>query len=375
MSFLTYSFALTRPAIDGNGALTLPAVAGSPFSGRMHYVTGGSGQRFENVPEVAKAQRAEVLFLDDGAAPVRIGDLVTLPAALAAGAADGSLRKVIQVRAYEISLQIGLQRQPFTPLSCWIPQAEAARTQVGTLKVTDLAFDVGAPILGYLEPAPDMVKAAAFGKLDTRACIAFTLAPLALGTVLQDPRGDYWVAELPSDVWPLPGDCKTLMRHLVTVPAGIEFLGGPVIQPPPANAGPPPVSLPNAVLSLQAQLNALAATTADLRTTTADLRSQLMAFEPNPSPVPSVPITATVTLARPTQDTRYPVSITANTIITLPAALTGGGKLLFDFDSLGAFTCTFALNGTDAYRAALPPIVTGASFGLVCDAAGFWSIE
>lgn len=225
MSFQTHPFIVRRPALREDGALALPAVPGSPLSGRLAYVTGGGAQRFENVPEIAKAQRGEVLFFSDTSAPVKIGDLVTLPPALVAGAADGALRKIIQVRPCEYSLQCGLQRQPFAPLPCWTPQAEAQRTRPlaagGTLAVTDLAYDPAPAVLGYLEPAPDLVKAAAFGALDLRACVAYTLAPLALGTVLRDARGDCWVAELPSDVWPLPGDCKTLMRHEVTPPAGV----------------------------------------------------------------------------------------------------------------------------------------------------------
>lgn len=102
-----------------------------------------------------------------------------------------------------------------------------------------------------------------------------------------------------------------------------------------------------------------------------------MAFEPNAptGTVPKVPITATVTLPMPGQDTRYPVNITANTIISLPASDGSGKKLFFDFDSLGTFVASFALNGTDTFVTPLPPIQTGATFALVSDAVGKWSIE
>ncbi len=209
MPFRSQKFVFRRARPDW----TLTGVTGSPFSGRIGYVTGGTGQRFEHVPDVAKAQRAEVLFLDSLTAPVQIGDLVTLP--------DGSFRKVIQVRRYDRSLQVGLQRQPFAPLPCWVPQTTAQRTSAQTRKVADLAYDAAPDALGYLEPAPDMVKLTPMGRLDTRAAYAYTLAPLALGAVLRDAQGDYWVAELPSDVWPLTGDCKTLMRHQPGPPAGV----------------------------------------------------------------------------------------------------------------------------------------------------------
>ena len=186
-------------------------IAGSPFAGKVILVTGGSGQRFENIPEIAKAQRAEVLVLNDFRAAVQIGDLVTLP--------DQTIRKIMQVRAYGRSLQCGLQRQPFTPLQCWIPSQKFSSA---TKKVGDLTFAAAPDILGYLDPAPDMVKLSVFGKIDLRVCYAYTLVPLAINTLLKDTRGDFWAAKTATDVWPLPGDCRTLMEHVLTPPTGVE---------------------------------------------------------------------------------------------------------------------------------------------------------
>ncbi len=91
--------------------------------------------------------------------------------------------------------------------------------------------------------------------------------------------------------------------------------------------------------------------------------------------LPKVPITATVTLTMPNGDTRYPISITAATAVTLPAADGSGKKLFFDFDSLAGFVPTFPLNGTDTLVTPLPSIVQGETFGLVTDSAGKWSVE
>lgn len=169
----------------------------------------------QNVPKIADAQRVEVLSLDNLKAPVDVGDLVTLR--------DGSYRKIIEPRRYDFSLQCDLQRVPFSPLSLWLPKTQAQRVQGQTLKVNDLSFTAApAPILGYLEPAPDEAKFAGFGQMDLRGCFLFTLEKVTLGSVVKDTFGDYWVAEVPPDVWPLPGDYKTLMRHISKAPAGVS---------------------------------------------------------------------------------------------------------------------------------------------------------
>lgn len=110
---------------------------------------------------------------------------------------------------------------PLVPMPCWVPTTAAARTSAGTLKVSDLTFTPAPDVPCYMEPVPDTIKLAAFGRMDLRACHGHTMTPLVTGTVLKDERGDYWTAENPSDVWSPPRSCVTLMRHLVTVPAGI----------------------------------------------------------------------------------------------------------------------------------------------------------
>lgn len=110
---------------------------------------------------------------------------------------------------------------PLAPLPCWVPTTAASRTSNLTLKVSDMTFTRASDVPGYMTPLADTDKLAVFGRMDLRACHAFTLTPLVLGTVLQDVRGDYWIAEQPSDIWPLPRYCETRVRHLVTVPAGI----------------------------------------------------------------------------------------------------------------------------------------------------------
>jgi len=110
---------------------------------------------------------------------------------------------------------------PLVPMPCWVPTTAAARTSALTLKVSDLTFTPAPDVPCYMEPVPDTIKLAAFGRMDLRACHGHTMTPLVTGTVLKDERGDYWTAENPSDVWPPPRYCVTLMRHLVTVPAGI----------------------------------------------------------------------------------------------------------------------------------------------------------
>ncbi len=119
-------------------------------------------------------------------------------------------------------------------------------------------------------------------------------------------------------------------------------------------------------LTVQAQLDVLSQKIEELT---------IMAYNPVPQMIPQVPITGNVTLSLPAQDTRYPVNITANAVITLPAAPGGGRKLYFDFDNLSTFAASFALNGSDGYVTPLPPIVTGATFALVSNSAGKWSIE
>lgn len=187
-------------------------LAASPFQGRVYAVRrSASGQ---NVPKIAEAQRGTVLSLDDMNAPVAVGDLVTL--------ADGTLFKLLEVRRYDFSLQCDLQRVPFTPLTLWRQKTQAERTDPKTLKVSDVSFvPLPAPLLGYLEPAPDEVKMMTFGVMDLRAAFLFTLEKIAQGMVVKDTFGDYWQAELASDVWPLPGDYKTIMRHLTALPAGV----------------------------------------------------------------------------------------------------------------------------------------------------------
>lgn len=141
----------------------------------------------------------------------------------------------------------------------------------------------------------------------------------------------------------------------------------------------PGTSLPFTPSPLQSQIDALsarfAAQDAQLAVQEQQIGDFIMAYSPVTNNIPSVPVTATTTLTQPQQDTRYPVNISANAVITLPPALGNGRKLYFDFDSLGSFACTFALNGSDAYVTTLPPAITGASFALVSNTAGKWSIE
>lgn len=134
----------------------------------------------------------------------------------------------------------------------------------------------------------------------------------------------------------------------------------------------PETSLPFTPSPLQSQIDAL---TAKIAAQEQQIGDFIMAYSPVTNNISSVPVTATTTLTQPQQDTRYPVSITANAVLTLPPALGNGRKLYFDFDNLGSFACAFALNGSDAYVTPLPPAITGASFALVSNTAGKWSIE
>lgn len=204
MSFTPQLLAVTRAGVP---------LTGSPFLGRVYFVTRTPSQ--QNVPKIAQTQRSEVCSFNTLSVPVASGDLMTL--------SDGSLRKILDVRPYSHSLQCDLQRVPFTPLTLWLPKTQPQRVQSQTLKVNDLSFTAAlAPILGYLEPAPDEAKFAGFGQMDLRGCFLFSLEKVTLGSVVKDTLGDYWVAEVPSDVWPLPGDYKTLMRHISKPPAGVN---------------------------------------------------------------------------------------------------------------------------------------------------------
>ena len=187
-------------------------VPGSPFAGRTYAVRRSATA--QNVPKIADAQSGRVLSLDDLKAPVAVGDLVTFP--------DDTLFKIIEPRRYDFSLQCDLQRVPFSPLALWLPKSKAERTDPKTLKVADPSMKPApAPLLGYLEPMPEEVRPAVFGKLDVRGCFLFTLERVPQGAVVQDTFGDYWEAAHPSDVWPLPGDYKTPMRHQSAPPPGI----------------------------------------------------------------------------------------------------------------------------------------------------------
>lgn len=79
---------------------TEAAVAGSPFECRLYRNTQGVFIRDEKSAGVATIER-RVLSFEDVAAPVKIGDIATLP--------DGTKAKIQRVRSYDRSLQCDLE--------------------------------------------------------------------------------------------------------------------------------------------------------------------------------------------------------------------------------------------------------------------------
>lgn len=189
------------------------ALPGSPFQARVYHAS-FTGRGTEIAPAAAKVQSTEVASFRDVSAPVRVGDLVTLP--------DGALAKIVDRRGYSRSLQCDLQRLPYAPMRLWTPTKPLQRVDPTTLKVLDVTYIAAGTELAYLEPAPDMAKASVIGRLDVRACYAFTIHPLALGAVLVDAQGEGWVSVVASDVWDVTNDVRTLVRHTLTLPTGVS---------------------------------------------------------------------------------------------------------------------------------------------------------
>lgn len=190
------------------------AVPGSPFRARVYHVPSFSGRSAEIAPQATKVQTTQVASFLDIHAPVRVGDLATL--------ADGSMARIVDRRQYSRSLQCPLQLLPFAPLPLWKPTKPLQRVDAASLKVWDVSYTAAGTELAYLEPAPDMIKASVLGRMDLRACYAFTIHPLAVGSILVDSAGDGWVSCAASDVWAVTLDVRTLMRHVERLPAGVS---------------------------------------------------------------------------------------------------------------------------------------------------------
>jgi hypothetical protein len=103
------SVAIVRPGggliPDGTGGYLSPgtpvAVSGSPFQCRLYRVPQVTVGRDPKPGAMATIDKVQVLSFVNIAAPIRIGDVATLP--------DGSKATIIRIRHYKRTLQCDLQ--------------------------------------------------------------------------------------------------------------------------------------------------------------------------------------------------------------------------------------------------------------------------
>lgn len=177
-------------------------------------------------PEIEKGQRWPFFIFRNANADVRTGDLLQTP--------DGRYWKAYDVRGYPTyinSLQVDLQRIPYSPLALWLPPVKANAGSNGRLKQA-YHTKQPVPVLGYIEPGTSQEKAynAATGSTTNITASLFTLVPVANKSVFvynYKVNGvvvnEAWEASNNSDHWPVTGDFRTVVELLQTVPVGVTF--------------------------------------------------------------------------------------------------------------------------------------------------------
>lgn len=206
----TYPVAITRSGFP---------IAGSPFNGKLYFVTTSSAKRSENLPEIGHAVRTLQFSASNPRADIRTGDLVDLSAT--PFASFSTIGKVVEARPYSNSLQCPLQRAPYMWLKLRAPSSMTDSTDIDTRNVSDAMYVSAGNILGYIEPMTAENKAYIFGLEDIRASRLFSLSPIAQNQVVIDGDGEYWVASTASEHYPGIDDYITSMRHLLFKPPGL----------------------------------------------------------------------------------------------------------------------------------------------------------
>jgi hypothetical protein len=174
-------------------------------------------------PQLDRGQRWLFLSFQDITAPIVVGQAIAIPGL--------PLSKVYDVRRYQRSLQVDLQRMPYAACDLWLPSTLAAGAQGNFRVATPTYTKREAPLLAYIEPFGEQEKAyvaASIGNATQMSAQSFSIEPIpntACVVYQYDSNGrtvtEYWMAIANSAHYPVTEDYRTAVKYLDVVPTGV----------------------------------------------------------------------------------------------------------------------------------------------------------